>query len=176
MKSISKLKALRLLTTAFLIIVLFSQCNKKAAEPKCCEGYTGKLTNPNAERLVKQCHFIPADSIEVWTKRYQESKKRGTENNVSLPGLGEVLGDSSSFNSCIIRKIISDEKCIGLRVIYGMSEDKKIHVILAGINPDYSTLYIKEPEECCPGNTKQVQMAPAGDNGKIGGAEYGQLP
>jgi len=165
-----------LISTALLIVMLFTKCSHKVTETKCCEGYTGKVTNPNAERLVKQCHFIPVDSIVVWTARYQENKKRGTEDK--LPAIGEILGDSSSFNSCIIRKIISDENCVGLRVIYGMSEDKKIHVILAGINPDYSTLYIKEPTECCTSNVQGVQNAPAaaGGGGKTGGAEYGQLP
>ena len=184
MKIVFKFRALALFATALLILILFSKCNKKGGEQKCCEGYTGEVTDPLAKKLRQTCHFIEQDSILDWTKRYQENKKRGSADSVkgvqgmqALPGIDYLLGDSSSFNSCIIKKIICDENSIGLRVIYGMSTDKKIHVIFVGVKPDYNTLYIKEPEECCGSNTKQMLTTPsAAAAGRIGGAEYGQLP
>jgi hypothetical protein len=184
MKIIFKFRVFVLFTSALLFVILFSKCNKKDNEKKCCEGYTGKITNPLAGKLVNTCHFIEQDSIAAWTARYQENKKPGLPDTLKgpkalqgLPGINYLPGDSSSFNSCIIKKIICDENCIGLRVVYGMSADKKIHVILVGINPDYSTLYIKEPEECCTSNTQQLQNAASSTvTGKIGGAEYGQIP
>jgi hypothetical protein len=68
-------------------------------------------------------------------------------------------------------------------VIYGMSPDNKMHVILTGIKPDYSNLYVKQ-DDCCslPAAKTTPGFAPAGappgnggDNG-LGGAEYGQMP
>ncbi|MEP7141758.1 MAG: hypothetical protein ABI707_02750 [Ferruginibacter sp.] len=180
MKIIFKFRALVLFTTALFTLILFSKCNKKGNPKNENGGYKGEVTDSQAKQLVRTCHFIWDDSIRVWTKRYQESKRKGGNDNQpglqgGMPDLNYLLGDSSSFNGCIIKKIIGNEKCIGLRVVYGMSADRKIHVILVGINPDYSTLYIEEPKECC-GGTAQMLLAPGNAAGRVGGAEYGQLP
>ena len=171
-----------MLITSAMFMICFSGCKRAANAQNCCEGFTGKPTDPRAEKLVNTCHFIGSDSIAAWTARYQENTTRTRGDNDTLrglvprPGLNNLLGDSTSFNSCIVKKILCNENCIGLRAIYGMSPDRKIHIILVGIKPDYGTLYIPEPEECCgPDGSKKVRGAQFGP-GATGGAEYGQMP
>ena len=173
-------RAFVLFTTALVTIILLSKCKPHDPEKKCCEGFTGQLTNSQAQKLKRTCHFIDVDSILAWTNRYQENKRRNPGDNTQglqgQPGIDYLLGDSSSYNSCIIRKIICNENSIGLRVVYGMTADKKIHVIFVGVKPDYTTLYIEEPVECCNSNTQLQNAAAGAPPGKLGGAEYGQLP
>jgi hypothetical protein len=89
---------------------------------------------------------------------------------------GFLRRGSVSFNSCIIRKIISNENSIGLRVLYGIGADGRIHIILVGINADYSNLYV-DGDECCPKPLNKTIGAQAdGVNSGKGGAEFGQMP
>ncbi|MEJ7586386.1 MAG: hypothetical protein WKI04_02370 [Ferruginibacter sp.] len=176
MKLPIKFTAMVSLVTGFTLVILLSHCKRNDNTKNCCDGNEAKATGSRAISLVKQCHFIPEDSIRIWTERYQRSKKERSA--AGLSNTGDILGDSSSFKSCIIRKILCNENSIGLRVVYGMSEDKKIHVILVGIRPDYATLYIEEPEECCniKPNTMKALPPPPGNKSRLGGAEYGQMP
>jgi hypothetical protein len=155
----------------FLSATLFlTRCKKEKEdqeEEKCCEGYTGAITDPSASSLVNKCHFIIKDSIIAWTARYQTYKYLIC--NDSLPGVNNVFRDSCSFNRCIIKAIICNDNCIGFRILFGMSPDKKVEIILVGIKPDYSTLYIKWPTECCG-------IPPPGPSFLEGGAEYAQWP
>ena len=185
-----------LLTFAFAASLTFNSC-KDDDDQKCCEGYTGKITDARADSLVKRCHFLSKDSIEVWVKRYDAYKERlnrkpdyrtnnkdtANANTADMkPGLddmtkGFLMGGSVSYNSCIIKKILCDKNSIGLRVLYGIGSDNRIHIILVGINPDYSNLYVAG-EDCCPkplNKTLGAQATDANGSGK-GGAEYGQMP
>lgn len=164
-----------LVVALVLTSLLFSQCCKKCKEKEdCCEGYTGAITNPDADTLLDQCHFIIKDSIDTWTARYQANKNLIC--NDTLPGQNAVLGDSSSFNRCIVKAIICNDSCIGLRVIYGMDPDYKMHVILVGIKPDYTSLYIPRPTECCPLPTMAFNGRGGGGGSGTGGAEYSLMP
>ena len=161
----------------FCILMLSQSCKNYQSEKKCCEGYTGPVTGNNANSLRNACHFMLKDTINSWTARYQANKNAICNN--SLPGINKVLGDSCSFNRCIIKAIICNDSCIGLRVVYGMDPLKRVHIILVGIRPDYTTLYIPRPNECCG----QPNMAKVddnnilnGDGSKLGGAEYAQMP
>jgi hypothetical protein len=176
--------------TCSLLLLAFGSCINKT-EKKCCEGYTGKITNEQALKLVNTCHFLSKDSIEIWTKKYEAYKKRlgGEKDTVALAldkaAAGFLKGGAVSFNSCIVKKILCHENSIGLRVLYGIDGNGKIHIILVGIQPDYSNLYVNAQNDCC-GSTaaqsstaaKSTESAPDEDEaaGSLGGAEYGQMP
>ena len=62
-----------------------------------------------------------------------------------------------------------------------MSVDGKIHIILVGVQPDYNNLYVKYSKEFCrQGPGMRAMQTGDGDrssnDGKSGGAEYGQIP
>jgi hypothetical protein len=158
-----------LIGIAASVLLIFSACCHKK---DCCQGYTGTITDSSANALKNVEHFILKDSIVSWTARYQANKALIC--NDSLPGVADVLGDSCSFNSCIIKAIICNDSCIGLRVIYGMDVMKKVHILLVGIKPDYSTLYISRPSECIISRSMARTAMPAGD--EKGGGEYAQYP
>jgi hypothetical protein len=154
---------------AVSVLLIFSACCHKE---ECCQGYTGTITDTSAIALNNIEHFILKDSIVSWTVRYQANKAEIC--NDSLPGVADVLGDSCSFNRCIIKAIICNDSCIGLRVIYGMDMAKKVHILLVGIKPDYSTLYIPRPSECIISRSMARTAKVTVDD--IGGGEYGQYP
>jgi hypothetical protein len=169
--SYSKFKIVMLLIISFS---LFVSCTDDENELNC-DGYTGPVTNKQALALQAKCHFMPKDTIEVWTARYQKNKPRTGDTTLSV---ASILGDSCSFNNSIVRAIIANEKCIGLRVVYGMDENNKVHIILVGINPDYSTLYIKKPKGC--GIEKNASAKDGNgdddDDDDLGGGEYAEMP
>ena len=180
----------------FSSLLLLSSCNND--DSKCCEGFTGKVTNARADSLLKRCHFISKDSIEDWVSRYQEYKNKlsrkpdyrtnaqdttnakGDEMKAAMNEMSTrfLMGGSVSYNSCMIKKILCDKNSIGLRVLYGIDRNNRMHIILVGIQPDYSNLYV-EAGDCCPDPLNKTLGAgltappPAGDTG---GAEYGQMP
>jgi hypothetical protein len=183
------------LITLFSASLIFNSCKEDDVN-KSCKGYTGNITDARADSLVKRCHFLSKDSIELWVKRYETYKDRlnrkpdyktdnkdtananNAELNAQMTEMSKsfLTGSSVSYNSCIIKKIICDKNSIGLRVLYGIDSDNRIHIILVGIQPDYSNLYV-DGEDCC--NRSMNKKAGAGltsiTNNK-GGAEYGQLP
>jgi hypothetical protein len=183
------------IVAAFTSTMLLSSCNNDDSK-KCCEGYTGKVTGANAESLLKRCHFIEEDSIVLWVKRYEAFKAKldrktdyrtnmqdttnakADEMKAELDDMSKrfLLGGSVSYNSCMIKKILCDKNSIGLRVLYGISSDNKIHIMLVGIQPDYSNLYVSA-EDCCPDPTnKALGAGLTGATDVKGGAEYGQMP
>jgi|JI8StandDraft_1071087.scaffolds.fasta_scaffold121329_1 hypothetical protein len=188
--------AAALLLAAFTSLVLLSSCDNDNA--KCCEGYTGKITNPMADSLVKRCHFLPQDSIEIWVGRYNAYQKelrtklenrtdtkdsanaKAADMKAAMDNMSArfLMGGSVSYNNCIIKKILCDKNSIGLRVLYGIGSDNRIHIILVGIQPDYSNLYVAG-EDCCDKALNKTLGAGAGDGlagGTKGGAEFGQMP
>jgi hypothetical protein len=181
MKYSTKFRTGLIFSIAFVSLLTLSNCKKKV-DKKCCEGYTGKIDNAQAEKLLKKCHFLSQDSIELWTKRYDEQKQRKGYNDTLISGMDQLssifLKNSSvSFNSCIIKKILCDENSIGLRVLYGIGGDNRIHIILVGIKPDYSNLYVDAEAECCTGSmNKTLGAGLSGLTSEKGGAEFGQMP
>lgn len=183
------------LVTIFIITIfsvfILTQCQDK--NKYIITGYTGPLTNPKSVALSQVNHFIEKDSIDKWTERYQLYKDSIKMNH--LPGVtGPIFKDSCSFYNTIIRKIIGNENSIGLRMLQGMDAEMKVHTIFVGIKPDYSSLYIDEPEDLNDkgGNGKdgkgtsnlnkglspfaQTSGTKTGKSGKVGGAEYGTMP
>lgn len=169
-------------TISITLLLVFGSCTNDA-DKKCCEGYTGKVTNEQSLKLINKCHFLSKDSIELWTKKYEEYKmKLGTDKDSITPLMDKVSArflksGSVSYNSCIIKKILCNENSIGLRVLYGIGGDNRIHIILVGINADYSNLYI-DGEDCCDKSiNKSLANGASGASGSsAGGAEYGQMP
>lgn len=188
--------AVAFIITAFSSLVLLSSCDNDSK--KCCEGYTGKITNPSADSLLKRCHFLSKDSIELWVGRYDAYKKEligklkdRTDNKysanakeadmkIAMDNMAArfLMGGSASYNSCIIKKLLCDKNSIGLRVLYGIGSDNKIHIILVGIQPDYTNLYV-DGKDCCPDPVNKslgAQSADAMGGSAKGGAEFGQMP
>lgn len=168
-----KKNQLMMLAALLITILFFTHCTHDD-DKKCCKGYTGSITDSSANALVHKCHFILKDSIKVWTARFEANKHQIS--NDSLPGVNKVLGDSSSFNSCIVKAIICNPDCIGMRVVYGMDAARRVHVMLVGIKADYSTLYIPRPDECCGNNSKVATGVIPPSSSDRGGGEYGQMP
>ncbi len=165
------MKKLPLLTIITSCALLFSKCCVLAPQnANCCNGYTGTTTEKHAVALLAKDHFMPKDTILAWTAKYQANKTLICHD--SLPTIGKVLGDSCSFNRCIIKAIICNDSCIGLRVIYGMDPNFRVHVILVGIKPDYSTLYIDKSAIVCDSNSNTMARLMSEE----GGAEYGMEP
>jgi hypothetical protein len=181
------------ISMVFISMVLLSSCNN---DRKCCEGFTGKVTDPRAESLQKRCHFIKKDTIEDWVRRYEEYKiklgrktdyrtnpndtlnAKDTEMKAEMDEMSTrfLKGGSVSYNSCIIKKILCDKNSIGLRVLYGIGRDNRIHIILVGINADYTNLYV-DAEDCCPDPlNKTLGAGLTSITDAKGGAEYGQMP
>jgi hypothetical protein len=163
----------RIIGFAILIISLsvLTKCKDSDNNIADCDGYTGEVTSKPAKVLVAKCHFMGKDSIDSWTARYTRNKKDiGT---ATLP-VQNVLGDSCSFNNSIVRAIITNDSCIGLRVINGMDAANKIHVILVGIKPDYSTLYIKKPKDCTVAENLNKNSGDPED--ELGGGEMAETP
>jgi hypothetical protein len=183
------------IVSVFTSTILLSSCNNDDSK-KYCQGYTGQVTGANAESLLKRCHFIDEDTIAVWVKRYEAFKEKldrkpdyrtnmndtanvkADEMKTEMDNMSKrfLLGGSVSYNSCIIKKILCDKNCIGLRVLYGIGSDNKIHIILVGIQPDYSNLYVSA-EDCCPDPlNKTLGAGLTSPTDAKGGAEYGQMP
>lgn len=194
MKVGTNLKLLVMLFTGISFALFFSSCTND--DSKCCQGYTGKITDARADSLVKRCHFIRKDSIEKWVSRYEAFKAQldrkpnyqtnGKDTvNMNLVEMKAQLDEMSSaflksgsvsYNNCIIKKILCDKNSIGLRVLYGISADNRIHIMLVGIQPDYSNLYV-DGEDCCGGSfNKTAGAGLTAASGAPGGAEYGQMP
>jgi hypothetical protein len=157
-------------------LAMLTNCTTHTSNIVDCEGYTGPVKNENAQSLLKICHFMPKDTIAVWSARYQRNKSN--INSSTLPNTNGILGDSCSFNNSIVRAIITNDSCIGLRVVYGMDEKNKVHIILVGIKPDYSTLYIRKPKDCAETSTsdKGALQKSDGDDDPTGGGEMAQDP
>ena len=177
------------ITILFVSLLICSSCKKKE-DKKCCEGYTGNIENARAKKLVDTCHYISEETIGEWVDRYKnynenpEGKDTNNANSVKMKAVFNeesalfLRGSSISFNSCIIKKLICNEKSIGLRVLYGMDEKNKIHIILVGIQRDYSNLFVKAEDDCCKKsmNKKMVNGLSGLTASGLGGAEYGQMP
>ena len=169
-------KLLKYACISLAIIIFFVNCNDEAILNTDCNGYTGDVTNENAKKLVAICHFMPKDSIDSWTDRYQKNKLSiGT---AMLPTIPNILGDSCSFNNTIVRAIITNDSCIGLRIINGMDVNKKVHAILVGVKPDYTTLYIKRPKDCAVKNVlnKDAGVNDGDPDDDFGGGEMALEP
>ena len=156
-----------LAAVAIFAVLFFTQCTDEASLIDC-DGYTGTVTNKQALALQAKCHFMSKDTIAVWTERYQKNKPGAS------PTATAVFGDSCSFNNSIVRAIITNDSCIGLRVVYGMDEVNKVHIILVGIKPDYNTLYIRKPKDC--GVEKNASAKDGGAEDDLGGGEWAETP
>ena len=123
--------------------VTISSCHNNEKREKCCEGYTGTVSDTNSVTLIARNHFIRTDTITAWVNRWNANK--ATFPQASMVNSTGIVGVTHSFNRCIIKAIICNDSCIGLRVLTGQSADLKVHTILVGIKPDYTNLYISEP-------------------------------
>jgi hypothetical protein len=156
-----------LTAVAIFSVLFFTQCTDEVPLSDC-DGYTGTLTNKQALALQARCHFMSKDTIAVWTARYQKNKPTAS------PTATTTFGDSCSFNNSIVRAIITNDSCIGLRVIYGMDEKNIVHNILVGIKPDYTTLYVRKPKDC--GVSGDMQKKGGEPEDEVGGGEMGMNP
>ena len=168
--------------SSFVVVVatvfFFSYCTPKG---DIVQGFKGNITNVSSNNLAITNHFISQDKIEEYTTRYKHFKD--SIGGSTQPSPQSVLTDSCSFNSPIVKAILRDPNCIGLRVLQGIGPDSKLHIILVGINADYSTLYIDEPgEQGAKSGIKGTAQANGFEYKQVqrrlvkGGAEMGQMP
>jgi hypothetical protein len=125
---------------ALLLAFSLTQCG--LLKKNCC-GYKGPVVTKEAIALYTRDHFIPKATIEEWTARFAAYKKN--LRNDSSKSLVEELGSSYSYNGYYVNLILCDKGSIGTRILLGLDELYKLHFILVGINPDYTTLYIRKP-------------------------------
>jgi hypothetical protein len=180
MKQEFKQTAFLVTITGILLVLSLSNCG---GSHRLGSGYNGEITDSSALALVNRSHFISRDSILAWTVRYEEINALRSKNSQYYEE--EVPVSSCSYNRCFVQALLSNEKCIGLRVLFGLDTEKKIHVILVGINPDYSNLYIPRPTGCLPDqagvDSERLPGADgnngtAGDPGVLGGLQFSQKP
>ncbi len=139
MKLNSKHRNICTMGVALLLTLSLTQCS--LMKKNCC-GYKGPIVAPQAISLYGIDHFIPKDTIDDWTARYDANNALLKKNNFKG---SELLVNSCSFNGYYVRLLLCNKNCIGLRVLHGMDTKLKVHIILVGIKPDYSTLYIPKP-------------------------------
>ena len=76
-------------------------------------------------------HFISLDEAIKMTGLYRQHK----ENILSGEFKGKnILSFSETFDAEAFRTILSKKDCKSLRIYFGMSEDKKVHAIIVGVN------------------------------------------
>lgn len=172
MKHLSISKKITVILLGLLLMLSLSFCH---LSKNCCKGFKGEYTSEQSILLQQRDHFILKDSIIKWTNRYNERKDLFCKGGLPVPG--RFFDSTSSFNRCIIKAILCNDSCIGLRVLYGMDHFYKVHIIIVGIKPDYSNLYIPRPLACKP---KFHTWQPFPDEGmggnEYGGAEFSQKP
>ena len=114
--------SLELVLTAIAIfaVLFFTQCTNEAPVLTNCDGYTGIVKNKQALALQAKCHFMKKDTIAAWTARYQRNKP------TAAATANAIFTDSCSFNNSIVKAIITNDSCIGLRVVYGMDEKNQV--------------------------------------------------
>lgn len=172
MKHFSISKSFSFVLMGVLLTLSLSFCH---LSKNCCKGFKGVYSSDQAILLQQRDHFITKDSIIAWTNRYHERKDLLCKGGLPVPG--RVFDSSSSFNHCIIKAILCHDSCIGLRVLYGMDRYYKTHIILVGIKPDYSNLYIPRPIACKPKFHHWEPFPESGMGGNdYGGAEFSQKP
>ena len=112
-------------------------------ETECCKGYTltENDTNESAINLVKKDHFLNQTAIEMWSQTYKDWET-GRASDLSN-GCKYPVGYSTSFNRCIIKAILCNDDCIGLRILPGIDPaTDSVHLMLVGIDKDYNNLYV----------------------------------
>jgi hypothetical protein len=167
MKSKTHFLGLAVMLFAFSLLIA---CEDHAPIENNCEGYTGQVKDARALKLTTAAHFIRKDTIDEWTQRYEKNKRYLNINQDSLSRINPIMGDSCSFNRCAVKAIICNPNCIGLRVLYGLNSKNEVKIILVGVAPDYSTLYIDNPDAICGKGV--MGQGPDGP----GGLDYGQHP
>jgi hypothetical protein len=180
MKQNSKRRNICAFAVAFILVLGFSRCGY--IRKNCC-GYNGPITSPDAIALYAKEHFIAKDLIDEWTARYEA--KTGLSSIDSLKKSDLVLHNSYSFNGYYVCLLLCNKKSIGLRILRGMDEKNQVHIILVGINPDYTTLYIRKPgptfitsrlKKFTNGvNSLEEEMQMPGDH-VVGGLQFSQKP
>jgi hypothetical protein len=134
-------------------------------------GYNGPVVSQQAINLYARDHFIPKKTIDDWTARYEANK--ALIKNDSSKVNNNLLGDKCSFNGRYVKLLVLNENSIGLRVLYGMDPNFGVHIILVGIKPDYSTLYIPRPG---PVSMEEDTDTPTSSHHETGGLQFSQRP
>jgi hypothetical protein len=85
-------------------------------------------------------HSIDLDEAVELTKRYRDSVPSGT----LLAGF---------FGKAVIKRLIDQNECVGIRIYLGMTDEKKLCFVLVGATEDEYDLYEGELAEIstpCP--------------------------
>jgi hypothetical protein len=152
--TICKISSLLLLSAIF-----FSSCHT---------GTSVSIPNPNdTSALGKINHFIPIEQLEAFKKDFAVQR-----DSLGMIKNGLFIPISEAFNKKILLEILKDEKCVGMRMYYGVkradnkSNRNEVRLILVGVDGQGNDLFITE------GGLLSQAATQAG--GKLGGGEWGQ--
>jgi hypothetical protein len=133
----------------------------------CHTGTTVSIPNPeDTSALGKINHFIPVEDIERFKKDFAVQR-----DSLGMIKNGLFIPISEAFNKKILLEILKDEKCVGMRMYYGVKRGdnesrNEIRLILVGVDAQGKDLYITE------GGLLSKAATQAG--GRSGGGEWGQ--
>lgn len=76
-------------------------------------------------------HFIPLDQAKQMTGLYRQNRE-----SILKPELQgqDLLSICETFDAASFRTVLEQQGCESLRIYYGMSDDKKVHAIIVGVN------------------------------------------
>jgi hypothetical protein len=105
-------------------------------------------------------HFIPVAEISQYKKNYTAARDSLVK---CLPNF--YFAESEAFNKPQLLEVLKDPKCVGIRIYYGIKQDRKseLRCIIVGVDEQGRDLYIQKT------GTAAAQTTPL-----QGGLEYGQ--
>jgi hypothetical protein len=134
----------------------------------CNDGTNVSIPNPvDSSALGKINHFIPIEQLEAFKKDFAVQR-----DSLGMIKDGLFIPISEAFNKKILLEILKDEKCVGMRMYYGVkradnrSNRNEVRLILVGVDAQGKDLYITE------GGLLSKAATQAG--GRSGGGEWGQ--
>jgi hypothetical protein len=107
-------------------------------------------------------HFISLDEAIKMTGLYRQHK----ENILSGEFKGKnILSFSETFDAEAFRTILNKKGCKSLRIYFGMSEDKKVHAIIVGVNENNEDMLPSAKES--PGSTANLTVGEIIEQGQL---------
>lgn len=89
-------------------------------------------------------HRIPLEQAKVMVLRYNEEKSQILKPELDVDS---ILPISETFRKDAILAYLSKDFVHAIRIYYGMSEDKKIHTIIIGVDKNGNDILPKTPQQ-----------------------------
>lgn len=85
-------------------------------------------------------NLVPVSRAKEMITKYRENKNTILASEYKDSA---VLATSETFNAEDVRLLLSQEGCVGFRVLYGMDNELKVHSILVGVDKEGQDIIIK---------------------------------